>query len=182
MGSIGGTNWGVMLRYAGEHNGFRIASGIGYDHTGDVFTPHGSVAASASTTGGQCHRLASTWSAPARSRSGTPNVNAWGAALSVMHIHTGLFLQGSYQGVQYNNAGSTTSGYWGETCDGSTSCRYHRLGYWYCSRGLACNPKKDASWWQIQGGIAKNWTGWGNTVLYGEYGQFHDLGCGGGWP
>jgi hypothetical protein len=41
----------------------------------------------------------------------------------------------------------------------------------------ACNPKKDASWWQIQGGIAKNWTGWGNTVLYGEFGQFHNWGA-----
>ena len=46
-----GSNWGVMLRYAGEHNGFRVAAGAGYDHTGDAFTPT-SVAVAASTTGG----------------------------------------------------------------------------------------------------------------------------------
>jgi hypothetical protein len=40
-----------------------------------------------------------------------------------------------------------------------------------------CNPKKDAWWWQIQGGIAKNWTGWGNTVLYGEYAKLYDFGA-----
>ena len=27
------------------------------------------------------------------------------------------------------------------------------------------------------GGITKNWTGWGNTILYGEYGRFTDWGA-----
>src|SRR5262245_18059365 len=32
----------------------------------------------------------------------------------------------------------------------------------------------DTTMWQVQGGIAKNWTGLGNTVLYGEYAQVND--------
>ena len=37
-GSFNQTNWGMMLRYAGEYNGFRIAAGVGFDHTGDTWT------------------------------------------------------------------------------------------------------------------------------------------------
>jgi hypothetical protein len=33
---------------------------------------------------------------------------------------------------------------------------------------------KDTTLWYLQGGISKNWTGLGNTVLYGEYGQVDD--------
>src|SRR6476660_9562198 len=85
-----GTNWGVMLRYAGEYNGFRIASGIGYDHTGDVFTPTGiglTPFGSATTTNpfGQVTAPVSLiGNSPLTLR--TPNVNAWGAALSLMHV------------------------------------------------------------------------------------------------
>jgi hypothetical protein len=33
---------------------------------------------------------------------------------------------------------------------------------------------KDTTLWMVQGGIAKNWTGLGNTVLYGEYSNVSD--------
>ena len=33
---------------------------------------------------------------------------------------------------------------------------------------------KDTTLWQVQGGIAKNWTGLGNTVLYGEFANVSD--------
>ena len=33
---------------------------------------------------------------------------------------------------------------------------------------------KDTTLWQLQGGIAKNWTGLGNTVLYGEFANVSD--------
>ena len=165
-----GTNWGVMLRYAGEYNGFRIASGIGYDHTGDVFTP---TSASHSVAHGLAVSRPVTLIGASPFTLRTPNVNAWGAALSLMHVHTGLFLQGSYRGSRTTTkaarplatgvrpATASTSG-------GSLPC---------ISSDWRCNPKKDAHWWQIQGGIAKNWTGWGNTSLYGEYGRFTDWGA-----
>ena len=31
--------------------------------------------------------------------------------------------------------------------------------------------------WLIQGGISKNWFGYGNTSLYGEYGKAKDWGA-----
>ena len=127
----------------------------------------------------QCHsRRPPTWSAHSPLHAQRRRTSMLGARrCRACMFHTGLFLQGSYQGVEYNNAGSTTSGYWGDACDGSTSAGSAVGAYWAAvPRALAhCNPKKDAWWWQIQGGIAKNWTGWGNTVLYGEYGKLHRL-------
>src|SRR5262249_31786604 len=46
--------------------------------------------------------------------------------------------------------------------------------------GTACNgngPKKDASQIHVQGGITKNWTGLGNTSLFGEWGRSDDWGA-----
>src|SRR5439155_21115868 len=97
-----------------------------------------------------------------------PDINAWGAALSHLHISSGLFLQGSVQGVEYNNDNSHTAGNWGETCSASTSAG-NVIGQGVGGSPITgistvCNPKKDAWWWQLQAGIAKNWTGWGNTI------------------
>jgi predicted porin len=36
----------------------------------------------------------------------------------------------------------------------------------------------ETTYWYMQGGITRNWTGLGNTVLYGEYGRFEDGGVG----
>jgi hypothetical protein len=34
--------------------------------------------------------------------------------------------------------------------------------------------RPDTVLWYVQGGITKNWTGMGNTVLYGEYARVND--------
>jgi hypothetical protein len=85
-----------------------------------------------------------------------PDVEAWGGALSLMHTHTGLFIQGHYQTADYSEPGHVANGYWG-SAGGAT--------------------KKDWSHWLIQGGVAKNWFGVGNTAIYGEYGKSDDFGA-----
>jgi hypothetical protein len=138
-GSIGeaGDYWGTMLRYAGEFAGFRIAAGIGYENASDKATP--------------------TVIDTAYDSADRPNVAAWGGALSIMHVPTGLFVQGHYQAAEYGNGGSptTTGGYWGQST----------------------TNKQDVDQWLVQAGIAKNWFGLGNTALYGEYGQANDWGA-----
>jgi hypothetical protein len=39
----------------------------------------------------------------------------------------------------------------------------------------------DTTYWYMQGGITRNWTGLGNTVLYGEFGRYEDGGVGSGY-
>jgi hypothetical protein len=64
---------------------------------------------------------------------------------SILHTGSGLFLQGSY--LRFERPDLVASG--GGTDTGTL--------------------------WHLQGGIAKNWTGLGNTALYGEYARGEDL-------
>jgi hypothetical protein len=85
-----------------------------------------------------------------------PNGTGESVALSTMHLPTGLFVQGHY--VQFKYGGEiigAPSGYAGETT-------VH---------------KEDVLWRLIQGGISKNWFGYGATSLYGEYGAVSNAGA-----
>jgi hypothetical protein len=73
-----------------------------------------------------------------------------------MHVPTGVFVQGHYMAADFNGANLGVSGYWGQDT----------------------TNKKDADQWMIQAGITKNWTGLGNTSLYGEYSVSSDWGAG----
>jgi hypothetical protein len=137
-----GDYWGAMLRYAGEFSGFRIAGGIGYEKATDRAT-------SATLAGPNDLSAALTGA--------TPEVEAWGAGLSVLHVPSGLFAQGHYMATEFSCdavPAATAGGYWG----------------WR-------NCKADADQWMIQAGIAKNWTGLGNTAVYGEYSKSNDWGA-----
>src|SRR5215831_13407954 len=85
-----------------------------------------------------------------------PDITVWGFALSAMHVPTGLFVQGHYNHADFGgNVIGAASGYWGEST----------------------TNKKPADQWIIQAGISKNWFGYGNTSVYGEYGVANDWGA-----
>jgi hypothetical protein len=163
--SIGeaGDYWGAMLRYAGEFSGFRIAAGIGYENVTDrqtspacftLATDGGSV--TNPQANGAC--ATGTGAGPTDLTAVKPKVEAWGVAGSLLHVPSGLFVQGHYMAVDFNAPGNTgNSAYWGQVAN-----------------------KKDADQWMIQAGITKNWTGLGNTALYGEYVRNNDFGAGTG--
>ena len=92
-----------------------------------------------------------------------PDITVWGVALSAMHVPTGLFLRATTTRPTSVRATGAASGYWGQSTAGD---------------------KKDAVQWLVQGGISKNWFGYGNTSLYGEYGKATDWGADNGrcWP
>jgi hypothetical protein len=68
--------WSASLRYAGEFSGFRVAAGIGYQHRDPVNTA-GDLDQSAAALLGR-------------------GESEWSAALSVMHVPSGIFAQGHY--------------------------------------------------------------------------------------
>jgi hypothetical protein len=139
-----GDYYGGQIRYAGEHHGFRLAGAIGYERITDIATPNVVTPLDIAFTGRR------------------PDITAWGIALSAMHVPTGLFVQGHYNGVDFgDDAIGTASGYWGQ----STA------------------NKKDTGHWLVQAGVSRNWFGYGNTSVYGEYGRATDwgadiIGCG----
>lgn len=76
----------------------------------------------------------------------------WMASGSVMHVASGLFLSGAYTNYEFDgfNANEVIGG---DPANGN---------------------RPDIPLWWIGGGIEKNWTGWGDTTFYGEYGRFRD--------
>ncbi len=145
-----GDYWGGQIRYAGEHQGFRLAGALGYERINDCVTPAAFVgnpptAGPGGSPGGYCV-------------GGEPDITVWGIALSAMHAPTGLFAQGHYYEVEYGNPAAAATLYYGQTV----------------------TNKADATQWLIQAGISKNWFGYGNTSVYGEYGAADDWGAGRG--
>jgi hypothetical protein len=130
-------NLAASLRYAGEFSGFRVAAGIGWLRNNDFVN-----------TG--------TGAFPAAGGTPTPayptaegDQHQWSASLAVLHVPSGLFLQGHYGTTIYNR----------NATGGSESQR------------------PDAHQFLIQGGIAQNWTGLGNTALYAEWSRLTDFGA-----
>jgi hypothetical protein len=123
-----------MLRYAGEFSGFRVAAGIGYESIEDKLT-------------------LATGPISTNAASNDADIVAWGGSLALMHVPSGLFVQGQYMEAEFGGVGN--SAYWGDFAD-----------------------HKDSKAWQVQAGISKNWTGLGNTSLYGEYAKQDNWGAG----
>jgi hypothetical protein len=148
MGFIGsasiaeaGDYWGVMLRYAGEFSGVRIAAGVGYEKVHDRLT------------------LATLDPTTPPFQGPEPDLATWSAALSLMHVPTGLFVQGWYGKTNFENG--VNSGYYNQSAT---------------SAGALAPARADATVWLVQGGVSKNWFGWGNTMIYGEYGKNQNWG------
>jgi hypothetical protein len=157
-GSVGddGSNYGTMLRYANEVSGFRIAAGIGYEHYGQVAAQQ-----NCTLTGTIC-TLNAPGFGPANQANPAPNVNAWGGALSLLHVPTGLFVQGHYIAADFDENAPTTLGpgnsWWGQNAQG----------------------RIPADQWMLQGGMTRNWFGFGNTAVFAEWSRSEGWGAAGG--
>jgi hypothetical protein len=75
----------------------------------------------------------------------------WLASASVLHTASGLFVSGAYTNYEFHGANAN------ERIGGVTGV------------GL---DRPDIPLWWVDAGIQKNWTGWGATTFYGEYGHF----------
>jgi len=76
----------------------------------------------------------------------------WLTSASILHVSTGLFVSGAY--TRYEWRGTNANEVIGGNPDNG-----HR---------------PDIPLWWFDGGIQKNWTGWGNTTFYGEWGRYTD--------
>jgi hypothetical protein len=114
--------WDAALRYAGEFSGFRFAAGVGY-------------ASNISGLGEVVPYIGNHADGP----------NLWKGSASILHVSSGLFLNGAFVNRDNDNGAPNTK------------------------------------LWYVQGGISKNWTGLGNTVVYGEWARVDDgVNCGAG--
>ena len=133
-----GDYWGTMVRYAGERGGFRVAGQVGYERITDVASPGVIDPTNVAYTGN------------------TPDIREVGANLSILHVPTGLFVQGSFATSRFGGAIiGAPSGY-----DNQFSVN-----------------RKDSSIRLVQAGVSKNWFGTGITSVYGEYWLTNDVGA-----
>ena len=122
--------WDVALRYAGEHHGFRIAAGIGYQRD----TEFNGAIQQFNVNGALCSTNCNVESTEIK------------GSISVLHVNSGLFM--NFAAGQRELEGQGTAGVAATTYAGP-----------------------DVSFWYVVGGISKNFTGMGRTVLFGEYGE-----------
>jgi hypothetical protein len=143
-----GRNWGTMLRYANELKGFRVAAGIGYEHYGQVAPQANCFGVTAPAPDTPCANPPGF--GPANRANPAPDINVWGIGISGLSIPTGLFAQGHYIHADYDeNAPTTVAG----------------NGFFF-QRVAGRIP---ADQWLLQGGISRNWFGFGNISVFGEY-------------
>jgi hypothetical protein len=152
-----GSNWGTMLRYANEWNGFRLAAGIGYEHYSQLTASNGCANDISAPPVAPC-------AGPADLAHPRPDVSAWGAGLAGLHIPSGLFFQGHYLAADFNS-------------DDALSANQLAAGVFW---GDTRNGRIPAKQFLIQGGITKNWFSIGNTTLYAEYSRNEGWGAAGG--
>jgi len=143
--------WDVALRYAGEFNGIRIASALGYSVRSEynatvVQTMNPATGATAFAAGAGAFDLCTV--------NCDKEVRQLAGSLSVRHMPTGLFFTG---------AGGTRENENFQNVAGATGV-------------ISAARSFDSSFMYLSGGVARNFFGIGDTVLYGEYSQWKDMG------
>jgi hypothetical protein len=108
--------WDVALRYAGEHHGFRVAFGIGYQEDSEFNSPGQSGTPAGGLTAG-LNSIICTATCDAKTQE-------WKGSASVLHVASGLFLTGA--------GGSRAA-------DGEGSAGVPDLTFWYLAGGLRRN-------------------------------------------
>ena len=143
--------WDVALRYAGEFNGIRIAGAIGYS-------------------------VQSEWdrdltASPFNAGLGTTLCNAncdkrteqLAGSLSIRHMPTGLFFTGAAGKRDVDNHQEIT----GASIDATGA---------FTAASATGARSIDADFFYLSGGVARNFFGIGDTVIYGEYSEWRSAG------
>jgi hypothetical protein len=74
----------------------------------------------------------------------------WLSSASVMHVPTGLFVSGAFLDYQFLGTNPNEV------------------------NALTGDHRPNIPMWWVDAGIQRNWTGWGATTFYGEWGRFDD--------
>jgi len=134
--------WDVALRYAGEFHGYRVAAGVSYAENRDGNDPHGNCADLNTANQGNFVR--------SQPRSSDVDCNSFQVGASVMQSATGLFVSGAYGILQDDHR---------DELFGVNNVDVN---------GRRLEAGEDEHWY-VRAGIAQNWTGLGNTILFGQY-------------
>ena len=144
--------WDVALRYAGEFNGVRIAAGIGYSVRSE-YNATVTEGYSLDDVGAPVLGYAAGSGGFGCDINCRKEVKQLAGSLSIRHMPTGLFFTGA-AGTRDNND-------------------FERLN---ADTGDIARRSFDSDFYYVSGGIARNFFGIGDTVLFGEYSEWKDVG------
>jgi predicted porin len=144
-GFTASASWGeddrqdIALRWAGEHHGFRMAAGIGFQKLTDFNNGDGN---------GGCANPTKTnlGVGPQDAKISNVNCEALGMSGSIMHVPTGIFVSGSYGESKDKNLGELTK----------TTFPLFPV-----------NDKNKH--WSVTAGVEQKWFALGKTTLFGEF-------------
>jgi hypothetical protein len=143
--------WDVALRYAGEFNGIRIAGALGYSVRSEY---NATVQQSINPADGTISFAAGAGGFDACTVNCDKEVRQLAGSLSIRHMPTGLFFTGAGGTRENENFQSVTA----------------------TTGAISAARSFDSDFFYLSGGIARNFFGIGDTVLYGEYSQWKDMG------
>jgi len=148
--------WDVGLRFSKEWNSIRVAAGIGYFWSGD------------SSITSDIDEL------------NAEDKESLRGSISVMHTPSGLYGTFAFVQDEFDDSASVSqvasgTGELGVIGTGTLGAGDES----FTLDDGSLRDGADPSFYYIQLGIARNWFGHGNTILYGEYGQYEDYGVGG---
>jgi len=141
--------WDAALRYAGEFNGVRIAGALGYSVRAEY-----DGAAEAFTCTTQCDK----------------KLEQLAGSLSIRHMPTGLFFTGAagWRDMKRQDAVAAGTTFPVAETDDEDGVVGIQQG--------ANRSNFESSFFYLSGGVARNFFGIGDTVLFGEYSQYKGVG------
>ena len=136
--------WDVAVKYAADWNSVKFSAAAGYT----VSTDEGCTAAAT------CSGAAFLGGGGAPNQGFRQDVDLFQVGASVMHVPSGLFVYGLYQrednqGTQFSNLVGT-------------------------SQQNVASAANDTDVWYMKAGIKRTYTPLGATVIFGQYGEYHD--------
>jgi len=157
-GFILSTSWGdndkadIALRYSNEWNSIRFAAGAAYWYNGQ-----------GNDTGGG------------------PAIEGYGGSASIQHTPSGLYLSGAYSVEDPDEFTTNGARFCEDSADelvGSACLDADADEVVASQRATSPEFSEEETFWYVQGGVTKNWTGYGATTFYVDYAEAEDLGLG----
>jgi hypothetical protein len=147
----------IALRYAGDWNGFKIATGTGYYIDMDEGLCDTANAATLAITQNGCISPGVLGAgAPLGSgfKSGRREQTIWKNNASIWHQPSGLFVSYAYWKLSYDGSGN-----------------FDNVVQASLPAGAGPQQRPDSTMWWVAGGVRRNFFGIGDTSIFGEYGK-----------
>jgi len=145
--------WDIAVKYAADWNSVKFSAAAGFTQ----LTDEGCQGKASSAPNGTCGNIAPVGGGGAPFQGYQHDADVWQVGASLLHVPSGLFIYGMWQGEENNGTQWNTAKFKNGEAEGFSNSAANENNVWY-----------------LKGGIKRPFTPLGNTVIYGEWGQYED--------